>query len=349
MKSSRFLLTLLAGLVLWPEFSAAAWKTIRLEDKDYVALEEVAAVFGMKKGPPREEPREIGYFGEAHMLAVKTRTREAILDGVRHWFSFPVLTSGGKPYVSLTDIDRTIGPAFSPASVKLPGTVKTVVLDPGHGGHDKGGRSSYGYEKDYTLDMVNRVRRILEKKKIKVVQSRLSDFFASLEERPAMTRKYEKPVFVSIHFNSAGWKPSANGVEVYALPPIGCPTTGKASDPILDRRKSTGNAMEPASFVLANTIHHTLLGRTGSFDRGVKRARYAVLRHCNVPAVLIECGFLTNPQEAKRIHTSEWREKYAEAIAEGIVAYMNLSGSQKLPPRVWDFRRKSTDEFVHEE
>lgn len=65
---------------------------------------------------------------------------------------------------------QEMGPAISPAAVKQIGKVKTVVLDPGHGGHDRGGKSAYGYEKDYTLDVVNRTRRILESKKVKVVQ-----------------------------------------------------------------------------------------------------------------------------------------------------------------------------------
>jgi len=184
---------------------------------------------------------------------------------------------------------------------------------------------------------------------VKVVQSRLSDFFISLSERPTMTDNYKDPIFVSVHFNSAEWKPSANGIEVYALPPPKLPITGKAPDPILDRRKCEGNAIEPASFVLANILHHTLLGKTGGFDRGVKRARYSVLRHSNVPSILIECAFLTNEQEAKNIHSSAWREKFAQAIADGILAYMELANQKQLPPRAWNYSRKSTDEFVWEE
>ncbi|MAS92120.1 MAG: hypothetical protein CMO55_02895 [Verrucomicrobiales bacterium] len=347
MKPFPFLL--LAILIFLSPDARAAWNTKEIEGQDHVALEEVAAAFGMQPASKRKDPREIAYSGGAHLLIIKTGTREAIIDGVRHWLSYPIATSGGKPYVAVTDINCTLGPAMSPASVRQIGKVQTVVLDPGHGGHDKGGRSPYGYEKDYTLDMVNRIRKILEAKKVKCVQSRLSDFFVELAERPEMTKNYKDPIFVSIHFNSAEWRPSANGVEVYALPPLGSPTTGKAPDPILDRRKCSGNAKEPASFVLANTIHHTMLGKTGAFDRGVKRARYAVLRHCETPSVLIECGFVTNPQEAKGIHSSQWREKYAQAIADGIIAYMNLANAQKLPPRVWDYKRKSTDEFVWEE
>jgi N-acetylmuramoyl-L-alanine amidase len=345
-----YLLFAVAGLnMLLVPLAEAAWKTTKINDITYVPLTDCAAAFSMNPAKARKDKRELSFAGEFHQLVVKTGTRETIIDGVRHWLSFPVATNSGKAFVSLADINATLGPAMRPGSIRQIRKVKTVVLDPGHGGHDKGSRSEYGYEKDYTLDLVNRVRKILEKKRVKVVQSRLSDFFVDLSARPAMTANYKDPIFVSIHFNSAGWKPSANGVEVYALPPLGLPTTGKAPDPILDRRKCDGNAIEPASFVLANTMHHTLLGKTGSFDRGVKRARYAVLRHSDVPSILIECAFLTNPEEAKNIHSSAWREKFTQSIADGILAYMGLANNKKMPPRAWNYNRNSTDEFVWEE
>jgi len=348
MTSMRTIL-LATSLILLALPASADWKKVRIGDREYAALDDIAATFGMERAKPRKDKREIGFVGKAHQLVIKTGTREAIVDGVRHWLSFPVETQGKRPFVSMIDVNSTIGPAMSPASIKAVKPVKTIVFDPGHGGHDRGARSSYGVEKDYTLDVVKRTRRILESRKIKVVQSRLSDFFASLNERPAMVANYDDPVFVSIHFNAASWRPSANGTEIYVLPPFGCPVAGK--DPVarLDNRESDGDAVLPASFVFANTMHHTILGKTGSFDRGVKRARFAVLRHCSVPAILIECGFLTNAAEAKSIHNPTWRETYAEAIADGIEAYMALANERKLPPRIWDYGRKSTDEFVWED
>lgn len=325
------------------------WRTTQINEISYVALEEFAGAFAMNPAKRRKEPKEIGLAGESHQLVVKTGTREAIVDGVRHWLSFPAETKGGQVFVSLMDINATLGPAMSPLSVKQIGKVNTVVFDPGHGGHDLGGKSAYGHEKDYTLDMVNRARRILEAKKVKVVQSRLSDAFVTLSERPEMIENYDNPIFVSVHFNSAEWKASASGIEVYALPPLGFPISGKKPDPILDRQKCAGNAVEPASFVLANTMHHTLLGKTGGFDRGVKRARYAVLRYSDAPSILIECAFLTNAQEAKNIHSSQWREMFAQSIADGILAYIDLANGKRPPARVWDLGRKSTDEFIWEE
>ncbi|MDF1657669.1 MAG: N-acetylmuramoyl-L-alanine amidase [Verrucomicrobiales bacterium] len=348
--SFRAWLALLIIVPVIPAPALAEWRTKTINERSYVPLADFAAAFAMTKGNRRSGNGEIAFAGEAHRLVVKTDTREALVDGVRHWLSYPVVTRFGNPFVSLADINATLGPAMSPSSVKAIKPVKTVVFDPGHGGHDKGGRGPYGNEKDYALDVVKRARRILESKGVKVVQSRLSDVFIELHERPKMNKNYESPVFVSVHFNSAGWKPSANGIEVYALPSAGLPTTGKAPDPILDRRKDAGNAIVPASFVFANTMQHTLLGKMSeSFDRGVKRARYVVLRYSDVPSILIEGGFVTNPEETKKIHSPEWREKYASAVADGILAYMALANEQRLPKRAWDYGREGSDEFVWEE
>ena len=95
-----------------------------------------------------------------------------------------------------------------------------MVLDAGHGGHDRGALSPFGDEKDFALDAVGRLRRKLGPAGLKVVQSRNSDVFIPLEARPAMARKYPNAIFVSIHFNAAR-RQSAAGLEIFAIPPQG--------------------------------------------------------------------------------------------------------------------------------
>lgn len=343
------------GFLLWipapasADPASASWRTRDINGVSYVPLSDVAKAFSMEKGKRRSDRREMAFAGAAHQLAVKTGTREALIDGVRHWFSYPVISKGVTTYVSLADTRETLIPAMSPASVRAITPVHTVIFDPGHGGHNRGAIGPYGNEKEYTLDTVNRARRLLEAKGISVKQSRLSDFFVSLQERPEMTENYEKPIFVSVHFNAASWRPSANGIEVFALPPKGLPATGKEPNRTLDNRDDAGNALAPASFVLANTMHHALLGKMPtSFDRGVKRERFIVLRVADVPAILIEGGFLTNSAEAKEIHSAAWREKLAEAITEGVLAYIKLANEKQLPSRVGNYGRAATDSFVTE-
>lgn len=323
------------------------WKTTEINERPYVAVSEVARAYTLLP-EPRKDEKEKGFKGTNHTLVFKIESRQSLIDGVRHWLSFPVLTKneGSEAYLSLVDLQSTVIPVLEPGSVKI-GPVKTVVFDPGHGGDDPGGIGILGVERDYTLDLVKRTRKLLEAKGIKVVQNRLTDFFIPLHKRPSMTKNYQSPIFVSIHFNAA-YNNKANGLEIFSLPPLGAPPHGAEPDKKPDEEEHPNTPHEAASFVLANTIHQTILGKMTTFDRGVKRARYSVLRHAEVPAVLVEGGFLTEKEEAKRIHDPAWRQKLASALADGIEVYIKLANEKKLPSRAIDLARKPTEELVPE-
>ena len=178
----------------------------------------------------------------------------------------------------------------------LPGAAqaKTVVLDAGHGGHDRGGVPGDPYpEKVYTLDVANRVRSRLIAAGYRVVMTRSDDTFIGLGQRCAIAGS-AGGIFVSVHFNSAPRR-SADGIETYYY-------SGKSSG-------------------LASAIHARLVRAAGTEDRHVRTRGYYVLRHNRLPAVLCECGFLTNPAEGSRISGSAaHRQRLADAIAEGIMA-----------------------------
>jgi N-acetylmuramoyl-L-alanine amidase len=324
----------------------AEWEIVGVDGQEYVTLASLAADLGL--GAPTPSATEFSLTGTGGSLVVKTDSRQALINGVRHWLSYPTRARGAAGLVSRVDVERTITPALQPLTVKGLRPVATVVLDAGHGGHDRGARSSFGVEKDFALDVTNRVRKRLEKAGMKVVQTRLGDTFIPLESRPAMTRKYSNSIFVSIHFNSADWNTAANGLEVFAISPLGAPPSGQAIPQARDRNREAGHALEPANFVLANTILHSLMGKTTSFDRGVKRARFVVLKEATAPAALIEGGFLTNPAEAARIAAPAWREAYADAIATGILEYKKLAEQGVAPKRVTDYGKAGTTGFVPE-
>ena len=161
-----------------------------------------------------------------------------------------------------------------------------------------------------------------------------------------MTKKYEDPIFVSLHFNAAGWKPSANGIEIYTLTARGTPSTGNTTVDTPSLKEDPGDAMEAASTVLANAIYPSMVAGTDLHDRGVKRARFLVLRHASVPAVLIEGGFLTNRDEAAKIHTSAFRDRLADSIVRGILAYAALAKSGTVPKGVREYEGRESTEFV---
>jgi len=174
-----------------------------------------------------------------------------------------------------------------------PSTSSTViVIDAGHGGFDRGGipRQKIS-EKDMTLDVALRLRSILQKAGYRVVMTRDSDVFVPLGNRIGLANSYRNAIFVCIHFNSAT-RAGANGIETYFY----------------------GND----SYALASAIHYNLIGNTNTPNRGVRRRGYYVLRKARVPAVLVECGFLTNPGEGRNALSSGYRQSLAENIARGI-------------------------------
>jgi N-acetylmuramoyl-L-alanine amidase len=183
----------------------------------------------------------------------------------------------------------------------------TVVIDAGHGGHDRGGIPGQRVaEKDMTLDVALRLRNILSASGYNVVMTRNSDVFVPLAGRVAIANSYRNAVFVCIHFNATP-RSGASGIETYFY--------------------------SRDSLPLASAIHYYVAGGAPTENRGVRRRGYYVLRKTNIPAVLVECGFLTNPTEAAYAQAGSYRQKLAEEIAAG-VRRRNAVGSGLSTTRV---------------
>jgi N-acetylmuramoyl-L-alanine amidase len=183
----------------------------------------------------------------------------------------------------------------------------TVVIDAGHGGHDRGGIPGQRVaEKDMTLDVALRLRNILSASGYKVVMTRNTDVFVPLAGRVAIANSYRNAVFVCIHFNATP-RSGASGIETYFY--------------------------SRDSLPLASAIHYYVAGGAPTENRGVRRRGYYVLRKTNIPAVLVECGFLTNPTEAAYAQAGSYRQKLAEEIAAG-VRRRNAVGSGFTTTRV---------------
>jgi len=172
-------------------------------------------------------------------------------------------------------------------------TFHTVILDAGHGGHDQGGRSVRGYnEKVLALDVAKRTKPILERYGYRVILTRNSDVFIPLGQRVAISNSYPNSVFVSIHFNHARRR-AASGLETYYY--------------------------NPRYRRFAANIQQEILKTYRCPDRGVKPARFYVLRNNRRPAVLVELGFLSNASDNKLAQDPRHRQRLAEAIARGIL------------------------------
>lgn len=217
--------------------------------------------------------------------------------------------------------------------------VRGVVIDAGHGGNPPeasreecwGAISAKGFrEKNGTLAVARKLRAILSQQGYGVALTRDSDRFVSLEERAAIASRpeYRDWVFVSIHFNRSHRKQQATklsaayrqprGFEIYVMPRRGGRSTVGSRAP---SGYATVNDSRPSNLTLARCIAERLDAIPGTPNRGIKEAWFVVLRSCPIPAVLIEAGFLSNPEEGARIATEAYQEKLARAIADGIRDY----------------------------
>jgi N-acetylmuramoyl-L-alanine amidase len=183
--------------------------------------------------------------------------------------------------------------SITPAALAASPRYSTIVIDAGHGGFDRGGIPGQQVaEKTMALDVAQRLATILRRAGYRVVMTRNSDVFVTLGDRVRIANSYRDAAFVCIHFNSAT-RTGANGIETYYY--------------------STQSA------ALAADIHRQVVAGTNSDNRGIRRRGYYVLRRTSIPAILVECGFLTNPTEARLALQSSYRERLAQRIAYGIM------------------------------
>ena len=194
---------------------------------------------------------------------------------------------------------------------------KVVYLDAGHGGYDPGA-SYFGIsEKSLTLAIQSRVKDKLEAEGYQVVTTRTSDTYVDLTDRSRAANASESDIFVSIHINASG-SSAAQGIETYYYQPYAeYPSRINATYHANPTRLSMSDT-------LANAIQSSLINATGAQNQGVKRQTFAVLRETTSPAVLLELGFLSNPQEAARLNTSAYQETLANAIVAGIKRYYSV-------------------------
>ncbi|HWV98073.1 MAG TPA: N-acetylmuramoyl-L-alanine amidase [Candidatus Acidoferrum sp.] len=260
-------------------------------------------------------------------------------DGLEVQLGFAPLMINGQPYAHALDLQKTIQPLLEGgASLRL-GSNPVLVIDPGHGGENAGTRSVLGnhYEKDFTLDWALRLQKLLTDRGWQIFLTRSNDSDLALSNRVAVAAEHKADLFLSLHFNSAAPSQSEAGLETYCLTPAGMPSslTRGFTDDLATAFPN--NAFDAQNLWLALEVHRSLLKVNGHNDRGVRRARFpGVLRGQQRAAILIEGGYLSNPNEARRISDPSYRQKLAEAVAgalEGAGRLARTVRSQDLPDR----------------
>ena len=193
-------------------------------------------------------------------------------------------------------------------------TKRAIFLDPGHGGSDSGAVENGVREKDLTLSVYNKVSSRLASLGYTVLTSRNTDKDVGLVSRADQANKSNADMFLSIHFN-AGGRGTAYGIETYYY------KHEQGYEPEINKDNHNSPERIEKSRKLANKIQQNLLYKTGAYDRGVKRASFAVLRETSIPSILVELGFIDNQEEVNKIKTNEYQEKLADGIVDGIVEY----------------------------
>ena len=254
------------------------------------------------------------------LMLVKMGSHTLNFDGLQYGLGFAPRLIRGLPYVHSLDARKNFQ-ALLGALLQLPVTNRTIVLDAGHGGRDSGTLSivSRESEKQYTLDWALRLGRLLAHRGWNVIFTRTNDVDLSLGERIAVADRANADLFLSLHFNSGTPNQDLSGVETYCLTPTGLPSNLVREFEDNPRDSHPNNAFDDQNVLLASRLHRSVLRATGALDRGVRRARFmAVLRGQGRPAVLIEGGYLSNPDEARRIATPEYRQVLAEGVARAL-------------------------------
>jgi N-acetylmuramoyl-L-alanine amidase len=252
-------------------------------------------------------------------------SRKMNLKGVNVWLAAPVALRSGSACIAHNDLTQTIEPLLFPGRNSTSRPLRNIVLDPGHGGKDPGNQEGRRQEKQYTLLFAKELAELLKKAGFKVSLTRTSDSFVDLSERPETARRRQADLFLSLHFNSADGAGAAavKGAEVYCMTPAHASSTNARGEGAF-AGTYPGNRFDHKNLLLAYQLQKALTTRAGSEDRGVKRARFAVLRSAEMPAVLIEAAFMTHPGDAMKIYESASRRTLAEAIVAGVLAYKTM-------------------------
>ena len=266
--------------------------------------------------------KEQHFVGEAHHIACRSPSRKVTFDGMELWLHDGIVAdSNGLWSVASDDLKSVLAPLLDPLAALPESTKKLIVLDAGHGGKDEGAKGLKGHtEKEHTLDIALKVETMLKTLGYEVLLTRDSDKFLELEDRAKYAGEVGAAIFVSIHLNKSSNR-AARGIESYVLT---APGFRSSNDPdgLRNHQVEIGHEHLEASMVLAGTVHRHLVQNNSMRDRGIKRARFVVLREAPCPAVLLECGFLSNPEEEKLFAKDAFRDYIALRISNGLHHYM---------------------------
>jgi N-acetylmuramoyl-L-alanine amidase len=313
------------GALLW--LCALLWalaydaQGATIAGQEYLPLRSAAQQLGFRA--ERIDEKIVRLSAASQQASFTLHQRSATIGGVPVWLSFPIAEKDGLLYISRLDQRKVLQPLLKPCSAPTRKTqLRHIVIDPGHGGRDTGARNTTLRlnEKTLTLDLAKRIRQELESLGYKVSLTRSTDRFVELRDRAQIANRLKADLFISIHFNAATDK-SVRGIETFIYTPQNAPSSSRTEVMAADRILQPANSYDTESLWAGYDIQRSLINYTRANNRGVRRARFAVLEGLQSPGVLVEGGFVSSPSEGSSLSSALYRQQLAEAIVAGVKNY----------------------------
>lgn len=310
--------------------NATAWSTQEVNGISYIPLENLRSFYKFTPMQRKNRSKAIATIGNKDVcIEFGPALRDTTIGGTRCLLSHPLRHSDlGDYLISLTDMVKLVDPILRPTYIAGRRAVRTIIIDPGHGGHDAGTQSSWVREADCTQLVASKLKEELSRRmpELQVIFTHEQNQYRSEQQRVDQINSADSPIFISLHLNSG--RSDVRGIETYTAAPA---APGEQPRP--------GNVHDTANAALAYALQTALIKGTQAQDGGCRRARYSLLNSANCPAAMVELGYATHEEEGKALATNEYQIKLAQALAEGICNFARMADpATKLafvePPKV---------------
>ena len=283
----------------------------------YQSVEELRSFYKLNTGAKPHRQGALAISNADVKLEFGPASNDLTISGVRISPLRPLVRDErGLLLVSRDDWVYWIDPIMRPTYLAGREEVQTVIIDAGHGGHDKGVQTDEGSEAGIALQVAEELQKQLTENGLRAMLTRTGDYFLSDQQRVDAANVYPNAIFLSLHVNSASAE--KRGPEVYIRSPL----------PLPEEKTPASAANAPRSAALAYAAQCALSSAAGVAGNGCGHTHFSLLSSLNMPAVWVELGYATNPQDAALLASAAYREKLAEALARAVSAFAHYASPQ---------------------
>lgn len=294
--------------------SSFSWQPTEINDNAYISVNQLKLFYQLEETNRSE--KLISLENRKFKLSFTLNQQKCAINKVHFYLSDPVKKHDGMIHISQRDLSSLLDPVLRPSHIANTKPVNTVILDAGHGGQDQGAK---GLESALTLAIVKKTRAQLENKGYRVVLTRDSDSDISLADRLQTINREKNAILISLHFNAG--KADAHGMETYVV-------SARKQHPAAASSVALATAVHSRCLMRMNNPHNNK-HNFQTLDRGIRHAKFRLLVESPHPTILIEAGFLTHLEEAKKISEDDYQDSLANSITQGIRVYQKSITQQK--------------------